>query len=271
MRIEYVVLIGLAWLALPTGLLAQESLGVNLAVPPLPPEQPPSRPRHVPPSPSIQDAPPPTAAVDPWGRRPVCASMFLKGDWQLSGKQRACDWVRNRLLSNVALLGAAWSAGVSQARDASAERGDAFAVRFGRRLAQSALKSSAAYVASLTGEDLRAAPPYLAMSARARPRGFWKRTGHALSQNVVAYRCVADCSRPEHIRRRVALAPGLGAVASGYGSEMWTWDRETSHQRALRGAAAAYGSTFLNAWVTEFKPEISAFAGRTFGSLFGFR
>ena len=33
----------------------------------------------------------------------------------------------------------------------------------------------------------------------------------------------------------------------------------------------ADGSTFVNALLTEFRPELSAFAGRTFGAIFGFR
>jgi hypothetical protein len=214
----------------------------------------------------------PIVYTNPWNRKPVCAPMFLAADWQLTRKQRACDWLHNRVFSNGALFGAAWSAGVSQIRDAASERGDGFGTRFARRFAQSAFKSTAAYVGGgIAGEDPRMAPPYLAMSNAPRPRGFWKRTGHALAHNFVSYRCTNDCSRPEHIRRRPALSRVLGAFASGYGAEVWTWDRETSHQRALRGAATAYASTFADALVTEFKPELTAFAGRTVGAVFGFR
>jgi hypothetical protein len=213
-----------------------------------------------------------TQIANPWSQRPVCASMFLKSDWQLTSKQRACDWIQNRLLSTNAMLGAAWSAGVSKFRDAESEEGDGFGTRFARRFAQSAFKSTGTYIGSVIArEDPRLAPPYLAMSAKPRPRGFFKRTGHALAANFVSYRCLADCSKPEHIDRQPALSRALGALASGYAAEVWTWDRETSHNRALRGAATAYGTTFINALFVEFKPELSAFAGRTFGALFGFK
>jgi hypothetical protein len=223
-------------------------------------------------SPPDQPASGPPTSDNPWGRRPVCASMFLKSDWQLTKKQRACDWLQNRLFSESAILGAAWSAGVSKVRDSESERGDGFGTRFGRRFAQSAFKSTATYLGAIVAdEDPRMAPPYLAMSAAPRPRGFWRRTRHALAYNFVSYRCAGECRRSEDIERRPALSRVLGALASGYASEVWTWDRETSHQRALRGAATAYGSTFMSALFTEFKPEITGFASRTFGALFGFR
>src|SRR4051812_36660399 len=73
---------------------------------------------------------PPTAATppdDPYPRRPQCASMFLKADWQLSFKQRTCDWIHNRMFSMTAVAGAAWSAGSSMVLDMSSEEGDSFA------------------------------------------------------------------------------------------------------------------------------------------------
>ena len=60
-------------------------------------------------------------------------------------------------------------------------------------------------------------------------------------------------------------------LPSGYGGEVWTWDRSTSHSRAWRGAASAYGSSFVDALYTEFKPELNAAAGKVFGGLFGFK
>jgi hypothetical protein len=198
--------------------------------------------------------------------------MFLKNDWQLSGKQRACDWIQNRLLTNSALFGAAASAVVSQIRDSDSEEGDSFSTRFGRRLGQSSFKSTGAYIGGLIAkEDPRLVPPYLVMRTERRPRGLWRRTGHALANNFVSYDCVDRCASEADIRRRFALSRVLGAVASGYGSEVFTWDRAGSHSRAWRGAATAYGSSFVDALYTEFKPEVTAAAGKVFGGLFGFK
>ena len=198
--------------------------------------------------------------------------MFLKTDWQLTEKQRVCDWLENRLVSNGALFGALWSAEVSKLRDSESERGDGFGTRFAHRYAQSAFKSTGAYVGGLIArEDPRMAPPYLVLGRTTQPRGFWKRAGRAFAYNFVSYQCVRACTKPEDIRRRPALSRVFGALASGYAAEVWTWDRENSNRRALHGAATAYGSTFVSALVTEFKPELSALGGKTFGAIFGFR
>jgi hypothetical protein len=210
--------------------------------------------------------------VNPWPERPVCSSMFLKSDFVLTRKQRACDWIHDRVFGNTALFGALWSAEVSKVRDAPSERGDGFGIRFAHRYAQNVFKSTAAYIGgAIAGEDPRMEPPYLAMSPSPRPRGFLRRTRHALAYNLVSYRCQAPCSTPGDIRRRPALSRMTGALASGYASEIWTWDREDSNRRALYGAATAYSSTFVGALFTEFKPELTGFAARTFGALFGFR
>jgi hypothetical protein len=241
----------------------------------------PSPPEALPPAPGILAAAFAAAAAaeglqgaagtsSPWNRRPVCASMFLKSDWQLTSKQRACDWLQNRLFSSSALTGAAWSAGVSTLRDSSSEAGDPFATRFARRYAQSAAKSSAAYLGALVAhEDPRVRPPYLVLKPMPRPRGFWPRTRRALVANFVSYRCLRACRTDADVDRQIALSRMLGALASGYAAEAWTWDRETSHRRALRGAATAYGSSFLSTLFGEFSPELSAFARATFGRTAG--
>jgi hypothetical protein len=214
----------------------------------------------------------PAGVENPWSRRPVCASLFLKSEWQLSGKQRTCDWIQNRMLSNGALFGAVSSALVSKIRDPEPEQGDSFAVRFGRRYAQSAFKSTGAYLGGLIArEDPRLVPPYLVMQTQARPRGFWRRTGHAFSNHLMSYDCIGECRAETDIRRRFAMSRVLGAIASGYGGEVWTWDRPDSHARAWRGVASAYGSSVADAIYTEFKPELNAAAGKVFGGLFGFR
>jgi hypothetical protein len=221
------------------------------------------------PSAPIAESTPQDPPENPWGRRPRCASMFLKQDWKLTFKQRGCDYLHNRLFSDSALFSAAWSAGVSKVRKSESEEGDGFGTRFARRYAQHTFKATASYLGGLiAGEDPRVAPPYLAMQTTPLPRGFWKRTRHALASNLMSYRCTGDCLTPKDIKRRPAISRIAGALASGYGSEVWTWDRENSRQRALRGAATAYGSSFIDALFNEFKPEITRVGGRIFGGIF---
>src|ERR1044071_6367652 len=111
-----------------------------------------------------QAAATPTPALpfeNPWMRRPVCSNMFLKSDWPLTKKQRACDWIHNRLFSNTALIAAGFSAEVSKIRDAPSERGDGLGTRFARRYAQSALKSLGTYIGTvIADEDPRVEPRY---------------------------------------------------------------------------------------------------------------
>lgn len=222
-------------------------------------------------------AQPSTAATqverpNPYERRPACASMFLKTDWQLTFRQRSCDWIQNRLLSTSAFTGAAWSSTSSMVLDRDSEEGDSFATRFGRKYSQSAIKSTAAYLGGLVfREDPRERPPYLVLDARPRPRGFLRRTGHAIAGNVTAYRCIADCSRPEHVKRVFALSRITGSLASGAASQLWEPGGDPAGSRAWRGAASAWGSTFVNALVVEFKPELSAFGNKVFRGAFGGR
>lgn len=209
---------------------------------------------------------------NPFDRRPVCASMFLKADWQLTGKQQVCDWVQNGVLSTNAMLGAVWSAGFSQRTDPASERGDGFPARFGRKFAQNAFKSTGAYLGGqIFREDLRKTPPYLVMRTSPQAKGFFKRTGQALGGNFVSYRCKNRCAGPGDIHKVPALSRVLGSLASGFAGELLTYDRPDSTRHALRGAASAYGSTFVNALFVEFKPELSAFAGTAFTAIFGVR
>jgi hypothetical protein len=232
---------------------------------------------------AAQQAADPAAAVDsqppaeqsytnPFADRPVCSSMFIKSEWQLTGKQKACDWINDGVFSTNAMLGALWSAGFAQGIDLESERGDGFATRFGRRFAQNGVKSTAAYLGRVIAhEDPRRTPPYLAMRTSTPPRGFFKRTGHALAGNFIAYKCRNRCSEDADIRRVPALSRVFGSVASGVAGELLTYDRPNSTRHALQGAASAYGSTFVSALFTEFKPELSAFAGKAFTAIFGVR
>ena len=221
---------------------------------------------------AVEQPQPPADRENPFDRRPRCASMFLKTDWQLTSRQRSCDWIQNRMFSMSAFTGAAWSAASSMVLDSESEEGHSFATRFGHKFAQNAFKSTAGYLGGMVfREDPRTRPPYLVMIRTPRPKGFLRRTGHAMSGNVMAYRCVAPCTEPEHIKRVFALSRITGSLASGAASELWEPGREISYSRAWRGAASAYGSTFVNALFVEFKPELSAFANKSFRVVFGGR
>jgi hypothetical protein len=216
--------------------------------------------------------PAPSEVVNPWDERPVCASMFLKADWQLSPKQRACAWLHDGVFSTNALLGAVWSAGFSQQVDLSSERGDSFAARFGRKFGQSAIKSTAIYLGSvISREDTRSNPPYLVMRAESPPRGFFRRLGRAIAGNVISTTCVNRCQSEADIRPRFVLSKLAGSIASGFSGELMTTDRPDSLNHALRGSASAYAATFGNAIFEEFRPELSAFASRIFRTMGGSR
>jgi hypothetical protein len=68
-----------------------------------------------------------------------------------------------------------------------------------------------------------------------------------------------------------AVSRIAGSLASGFSIELWTSDRSDVHRRALRGAASAYGATFVNSVLEEFKPELSAFIGKLFSAIGGVR
>jgi hypothetical protein len=227
-----------------------------------------------------QPAKPEDVPKNPFADRPVCASMFVKSDWQLSNRQKTCDWINNGIFSTNAMLGAAWSAGFSQRTDLASERGDGFPTRFGRKFAQNAFKSTGSFLGGqIFREDPRKTPPYLAMRTTPRPRGFFKRTAYALGGNFVSYRCTGskdkkeevDCTNGGRFHKVPALSRVVGSLASGFAGELLTYDRPNSTRHALRGAASAYGSTFINALFAEFKPELSAFAGKAFTRIFGVR
>src|SRR5262245_27780513 len=115
---------------------------------------------------------------DPFANRPVCASHFLNSDWQLSFKQRSCDWIQNRMFSTTSALAAAWSAGYQQVTEKSSdlEKGTGgFTTRFATNFAESAAKSTGAYLGGMVSrEDPRPAPPFLALSSKPHPHGFFK-------------------------------------------------------------------------------------------------
>jgi hypothetical protein len=202
--------------------------------------------------------------VDP-PPRPVCSSFFLKSDRPLTFKQKTCDWVQNRMFSPTSAVGAAWSAGFSQMTERADDRGKGsagFSTRFATNFAQSAAKSTGAYLGGFVfREDPRRDPPYL---KRPQVRGFWKRTGRALGDNFIAYRWDG-----QEWRRVPAFSRVAGSFASGFSSMLWAPDRLNTPGRALRRTATAYGGTFSNSLFLEFKPEITALAGKVAGRIFG--
>jgi len=220
---------------------------------------------------------PPAAAQpdDPYSRRPVCDSMFLASDWQLSAKQGACDWIENGVFSTTAFVGAAWSATSSplwnRITRTNADNSYGFAHRFAIDFGQNAFKATGAYLGGLIfHEDPRVAPPYLIMRIEPEPHGFWPRTVHALAANLISYRCDSICNKPGHITRTPALSRLTGSLASG--ASLYVLDRGGAdlRSRAIRGAVSAYAATFANSLFVEFKPELSAFAGRV-STLLGVR
>jgi hypothetical protein len=205
---------------------------------------------------------------NPWERRPVCASAFLKADWELSGKQRVCDWLANGVFSVGGLVGANFGAVTSVVADQEAERGDPYLKRVGRRAVQNAFKTTAAFAGAwLAGEDPRRRPPYLALRGP-RPTGVLGRTGRALSENLRAYRCDTPCESAGDIRRPVSVARILGAAASGFGGELLIHDRPNSLSRAARASLSAYALGYANAVVGEFTPELTAGIAKSIGALF---
>jgi hypothetical protein len=202
---------------------------------------------------------------------PACNSYILNVDVKLTAKQQTCLWVQNELFSPTALAGAAFSASYSQISQLSSDQGKGttgFATRFSESYAQGAAKNTAAYLTRFVlREDPRRLPPYV---MDAPVTGFWRRTGKALAGNFTAFRCDGTCQGPDRrVHRVFALSRVTGAFADGYSSMLWAPDRLNDPGRALRGSATSYGFSFANAWFTEFKPEISRYAGKVVGKLFG--
>ena len=216
---------------------------------------------------------------DPYACRPVCDSLFLASEWSLTFKQKACDLVQNRIFSSSGLAAAVWSAATSPTWDRVVGRApdtSGFARRFATDFAQNAFKSTGAFVGGVIfKEDPRTAPPFLILRRQARPHGFVKRTLYALGTNFVAYRCdpsgrPATCASADDIKTVPALSRIAGSFASGFSTELWTSDR-SDHSQALRGTASAYGATFVNSVLEEFRPELNSFIGKVFSTIAGGR
>ena len=215
---------------------------------------------------SAQNAP--SLPDDPRQRFPECTSESLKSDWQLSGKQRTCDWLTNGVLSVEGLVVSNVIALTSVVMDLEDERGDPYRARFGQRFAEHALKTSGAYAGTLlTGEDPRRRPPYLVLKGP-RPAGFLPRAGLALKENLLAYHCDAPCTRAEHVRTSLSAGRILGSAASGFGRELTLHSGQRSVSRAARASLSAYAVGYAIGLVGEFTPELTAGVKRSIGSLF---
>jgi len=217
-----------------------------------------------------QAATPSGAPTDPFPYRPVCESLFLKSTWQLSGKQTFCDLVQNRIFSSTAFAGAAFAAATSPLWEKwfNATNEGGFPRRLGVDFAQNGFKSAGGYLGGLVfREDPRESPPFLIMKKVSKPRGFWNRTAHAVRESVTAYHCSNECTTAADVSERPALSRITGSLASGFSIELLSADRSDLTRRAWRGSAAAYGATFANSLLTEFKPELSAFGGRLLTAL----
>jgi len=209
--------------------------------------------------------------------------LFLASEWRLTSKQKACDLVQNRIFSSSGLAAVVWSAATSPTWDRVVGRApdtSGFPKRFATDFAQNAFKSTGAFVGGLIfKEDPRTAPPFLILQA-CRPHGFVGRTLHALGTNFVSYHFdesakrkpgeKADPCRDPRVKRGPALSRVTGSLASGFSTELWTSDR-SDHSQALRGAASAYGATFVNSVLDEFGPELNSFIGKVFSTIAGGR
>lgn len=208
------------------------------------------------------------APVHPWAQRPRCAPTFLNSDWTLDRKQRVCNWLANGVFSPGGLLGAGFLSATSTLADYREEGGDSYLERFGRRAFENGFKSSGSFLGAwIAGEDPRRRPPYLALRGR-RPTGVFARSGLALKENLLAYRCIQDCHHPEDVRAYLSVGRILGAAASGYGREFTLSGEQFSPSRALRSSASAYGIGFVNALMGEFTPELTSGAAKAVSAIF---
>jgi hypothetical protein len=214
---------------------------------------------------ALMQAAPAEKPQDPWASRPVCDSMFLKSEWRLTAKQKACNWIDNGVLSTSRVFTTGVSTIVTMIVDNPSERGDGFRVRYGRKWAQGAVATTGEYIGALIGhEDPRSAPPYLVLRPDPPPSRFFVRLGHAIARNVVTTTCVAPCLSEKDIRNRPGVSRVLGAIASGAGGVAFNWNEPDRATRMWRGVATAYGTSLGHELVTEFKPELTALGGRLF-------
>jgi hypothetical protein len=217
----------------------------------------------------------PRPPYNPMDQRPKCIAFFLDTDWRLSAKQRACDWVQNRVFSPGAAFAAGWSAGYSQITESSADRGKGttgYSTRVAENFAQSAFGSTGAFLTAWAfREDPRRSPPFLVLRERAPRRGFWPRLAQGITNNFRAYRCVGACQTACDVKTQFAISRVAGAFASGFSSQLWSPDRLNSPSRSLRRTASAYGTSFAGSIASEFKPELNLAAGKVVGWIFGAR
>ncbi len=207
-------------------------------------------------------------------RKPVCVSLFLKQDFQLSTKQKFCNFAQNRVFTLSGTFAAAFSAGYSQITESSQDRGKGttgYSTRFGENMAQSAFKSTGTLLGGfILREDPRPDPPYLVLKHPDDPKGFWQRSGHAVARVLLSYRCIKDCTSAQHVKRTFGFSHIAGAFASGFSSELWAPDRLNDPWRAIRRSGSAYATTVGGSLFSEFNPELTTLGHKVLG-IFGIR
>ena len=177
-----------------------------------------------------------------------CKPLDLLTAKELSFQQRACVYGR-KLLSKGTLGRVALFSTVAQARNSQGNSDDGlgefayhFSVYYARRTAQSAGELLAGYI---NGEDPRFHP--------SQEHGFWNRTRSAFA-GVLTTTDGNGNSRP-------ALAPLAGAFGSGLVGEACSRTHNT-WEDGFRRTGISYSTYFATAFLREFQPELSSYAGR---------
>lgn len=210
---------------------------------------------------SAQDAPAPPPC-NPY----VLQKVVNDNPVMLQPKQRWCIY-SGSVFSGQAIFGPAFMAGVAQFRDDPVEWGQGtkgYLRRFGTRYAQGATKTTAS---SLVGWMLHEDPRYQVSTQK----GFWHRTGHALSTVFLAQRLHEE-QFDSHTRSiiKTHLYPNFanlsGAVASGTVGLAWYPDRLNTPGQVLARTGSAYGGYVSSAIFNEFKADIFHLLANMLGS-----
>jgi hypothetical protein len=184
-------------------------------------------------------------------------------------KQRLCTY-GGKLISGQAFFGPIFMGGVAQWRDDPQEWGQGtkgYLRRVGSRYAQGVAKSTGDFVFSYAlHEDPRYEP--------SRDKGFWKRTGYALSTVVVVYHLrdcqLADATDGNRVlhkcRKWPAISRMVGASSSGLVGLSWYPERLNTPGQVLARTGSAYGGYVASAIFSEFQADIFRLLGKVVGS-----
>jgi hypothetical protein len=180
-------------------------------------------------------------------------------------KQRLCTY-GGKLISGQAFFGPLFMGGVAQLRDDPQEWGQGmkgYSRRAGSRYAQGVAKSTGDFVFSYAlHEDPRYEP--------SRDKGFWKRTGHALSTVVVVHHlrnCSVDGNGALYnCPQWPAISKMVGASSSGLVGLSWYPERLNTPGQVLARTGSAYGGYVASAIFSEFQADIFRLLGKVVGS-----